>query len=400
MALVDMHDMLGHAYRNGYAVGAFDVLGMEFLAGIIAAAESCDSPVVLSLNESRFEHSDFDSIMPAVEGAAQRAAVPVAILLDGCASYESAVRSTRAGCNGIAVDGRKASLDDHIEQMRHVVEVAHGCGMAAGGGAGNIAWTDDANVARKSGEGIPASVEEAAAYVQRTGVDFLALALPARRGGAFVDFERLKRVKHAVNVPLRLRNAIGLSHEHLQALTANGVAMIEAGAALSDVATERLRYDSAAYSERSYAALMKGVRDKVTEEVARLVRLWGGAGRGLQSLGECRPWKPVEHVIVFNSNTTEEAVHDMMGEGAAVLGAIPGVRHVFTGQALQPEAGYRYCWLVRFAHPAVVESYRVHPDHQSFADRRFRPSAPDRISIDFLEVEGHAAHPPRNPSAR
>lgn len=393
MALVDMHDMLAHAYRNGYAVGAFDVLGREFLAGVIAAAESCHSPVVLSLNESRFEHSDFDSIMPAVEQAARCAAVPTAILLDGCASYESAVRGTRVGCNGIAVEMREGSLDDLIVQTRHVVEMARGCGMVVGGHVGDLVGTDDPYAPGKPGEAMPVSIEEAAPYVRRTGVGFLALTLDPRRGGAGLELPRLERIKDAVDVPLTLRGVIGLSDDQVQALIANGVAMIDCGPALADVAVEHLCGDSTAHRERGYTTLMEGVRDRVGEEVERCIRLWGGCGRGPQVLAESRHWSPVEHVIVFNSTTNEQAVHEMMAEGAAVLGAIPGVRRVFTGQALQTEAGYRYCWLVRFAHPAVVESYRVHPDHRAFADRSFRPSAPDRISIDFLEVEGRAPAP-------
>jgi fructose-bisphosphate aldolase class II len=70
-----------------------------------------------------------------------------------------------------------------------------------------------------------------------------------------------------------------------------------------------------------------------------------------------------------------------------VLGAIPGVRRVFTGDAVQESAGYRYTWLVKFCHPAVIDSYREHLDHVTFADSFFRPIAGDRISIDYQAVE-------------
>ncbi len=76
MALVNMRDMLQHAYQHGYAVGAFDLVSLEFLEGIMAAAERCQAPVILSLAESRFEYPDFELVMPAVEAAARRATVP------------------------------------------------------------------------------------------------------------------------------------------------------------------------------------------------------------------------------------------------------------------------------------------------------------------------------------
>lgn len=115
----------------------------------------------------------------------------------------------------------------------------------------------------------------------------------------------------------------------------------------------------------------------------------GGNGRAAQALAACRPWREVEHLIVYNvtDSCDELFVEKMMASGRAALGAIPGVRSVFTGRALRGDARYRYCWLVRFASSAVVASYRDHPDHVTYADTQFRPIATDRISIDFESVE-------------
>ena len=66
---------------------------------------------------------------------------------------------------------------------------------------------------------------------------------------------------------------------------------------------------------------------------------------------------------------------------------MPGVRRVFSGRAVRDGGKYRYCWLVRFAHPKVIDSYRVRPEHAAFADEWFRPFASDRISIDYQAVE-------------
>ena len=72
-----------------------------------------------------------------------------------------------------------------------------------------------------------------------------------------------------------------------------------------------------------------------------------------------------------------------MAEGRRVLAAIPGVREVITGKAVNEGASYHFCWNVRFCHPDVIASYRDHPEHVKFADNHFRPVAGDRISIDF-----------------
>ena len=77
----------------------------------------------------------------------------------------------------------------------------------------------------------------------------------------------------------------------------------------------------------------------------------------------------------------------MMAHGRRVLARVPGVRRVFSGRSVRDGDKYRYCWLVRFAHPKVIDSYRVHPEHAAFADEWFRPFASDRISIDYQAVE-------------
>jgi fructose-bisphosphate aldolase class II len=60
MPLVDMKDMLQHAYQHGYAVGAFEVVSLDFLGGIMQAAEQARAPVILSIAESHEDFFDFD----------------------------------------------------------------------------------------------------------------------------------------------------------------------------------------------------------------------------------------------------------------------------------------------------------------------------------------------------
>lgn len=109
----------------------------------------------------------------------------------------------------------------------------------------------------------------------------------------------------------------------------------------------------------------------------------GASGRGTDALRACRPWRPVEHLIIYNTTADDETSERLAAEGLRVLDRIPGVRATWNGRAVRAEAGYRWCWLVRFAHPAVIDSYREHPEHVAYANNHFRPVAGDRISIDY-----------------
>ena len=109
----------------------------------------------------------------------------------------------------------------------------------------------------------------------------------------------------------------------------------------------------------------------------------GAAGQGQRVLGILEPWRPVEHLIIYNTTTDEPAAVALAAEGRRVLDRIPGVRATWSGRAVKEDAGYRWCWLIRFAHRAVIDSYREHPDHVAYADNHFRPIAGDRVSIDY-----------------
>lgn len=388
MPLMDMGDMLRHAYANRYAVGAFDLVSLDFLAAIVEGAEACQAPVILSLAESHFEHFDFELIMPAVEAAARRARVPVAIHLDHGASLESAVRAINLGCNGVMVDASTEPFGGNVARTREVVAMAHGCGVTVEGELGYVAGAEGEDAALHPGNVIYTSVAEACDYVAQTGVDCLAVSIGTvhgrMRGAPQLDYARLAALHAAVRIPLVIHGGTGLTDAQFQHLIANGVAKINYYTALSDAAAAAIRNNVIQKKNNGYTGLVRGVQAAIRREVERCIRLWGGAGRAPEVQAQCRPWTPVEHLIIYNvTDRAADEITAMMQEGQEVLGTIPGVREVFCGEAVKAEASYRYCWLVRFAHPAVIASYRDHPAHVAFADGRFRPVAGDRISLDY-----------------
>jgi fructose-bisphosphate aldolase, class II len=357
MPLIDMRDMLNHAYRNHYAVGGFGTDSLDVLRAVLAAAERCRSPVVVNVDGARLDDDALEPLVAAAECAAQRASVPVALHFERGRSLEAAARAVNAGCNGVMVRVAPESFPGMVADVRRVAEMAHGCGVTVEGELGD---------AEADGAEVPGvSVEEARAFVQRTGVDCLALPVcrsnGRTRGRAKPDADRLRRITEAVQVPLVIQAGNGLADEHYYRLIQHGVAKINCDRALTE-----------------------GTGESVGAQVERCMQLWGSAGRAAEVLVQCRAWQPVQHVIVYNVEGADDAqVAAMMARGREVLGRIPGVRRVFTGWALQKSAKFRCCWLVEFAHEKVVDSYRDHPDHVAFANQLFRPIAGDRISIDF-----------------
>lgn len=392
MALVNMRDMLYHAYHNDYAVGAFDLVSLEFLEGIMDAAERCRAPVILSLAESHFDYFDFELIMPAVEAAARRASVPVAIHLDHGESLDSAVQGINLGCNGIMVDSSHHTLAENIRVTRNIVEMAHACGIPVEGELGYVPGVEGEDAERHPGEIAYTTVEEAKSYVEQTGVDFLAVSIGTvhgrMKGEPNLDYHRLKQINETLKIPLVIHGGTGLNDDQFKRLIACGVTKINYYTALADAAGVHMRDNARIDHRGGYTSLMRGVNAAISVEVERCIRLWESSDRAEELLAECAAWAPVEHVIIYNvTGITEHDVNALMAEGRRVLSAIPGVREVTTGRAVKEDAEYRYTWLIHFCHPAVIDSYRDHPAHVAFADQYFRPVAGNRVSIDYKRVD-------------
>ena len=233
MPLVHMGDMLRHAYENRYAVGAFDVVSLDFISGIIAAAEEKQAPLIISLAESHFEYFDFELLMTAVVRAAERTTVPVAIHLDHGETLESAVRGINLGCTGVMVDASSLPLDDNIAHTRAVADMAHACGIPVEGELGYVPGVEGEDAERHPGDVVYTTVSEAKRYLDETGVDFLAVSIGTvhgrMKGEPKLDFDRLAEINKALGIPLVIHGGTGLSDDQFRQLIANEIQVIGIG---------------------------------------------------------------------------------------------------------------------------------------------------------------------------
>lgn len=393
MSLVAMRDLLDHAFRHNYAVGAFDLCGLEFLEGVISAAERCRAPVILNLDQPQCDGTDCDRLLVAAEAAAHQAVVPVAIHWDRGADIEAAVHAVNRGCNGVMVDAADRELGENIRITREIVSMAQGCGVAVEGKLGGAAPVG----AGDAGEVVYTAVAEARAYVERTGVDFLAVSIGAETGRARnrprLNWQRLKQLNETLRIPLVIHGGSGISDDQFRRLIANGVAKIHHPTLLVDTAGERLRAGARKGAGGDYRAVMREVRRGVEQEAERYMRLWGAAGRAAEVLEQCLRWEPLEHAVFHGRDgLADEEVAAVIEEGRRAFGTIPGVREVRTGEVVQSDR--RFGWLLRVCHPAVIDAYREHPSYVAFARTRG-----DRLSSLPSVADGAGSHRPR-PTAR
>lgn len=287
MPLVDMKDMLHHAYRHGYAVGAFGVAGWDIMEGVVAAAENMRAPIILSVSKSYPGTDNIESLARAVIEIGQRAAIPVTLQIEVDDDPQAAEAAIGMGCGGVVFNASSRPLPDNVALTQKVVSLAAPHGMLVAGQVGQLE-SGQANDAAESAPGGATSPLEARYYVERTGVDCLAVSVSRiHSGGNKYDFTRLSKINQVVGIPLGIHGSSGFTDDQLRRMIGSGAAKINYSSALFDVAARRIRENALAGVE-GYAATMEGVHEAVRFEAERCIRVWGSSGRAAEVLLQCR----------------------------------------------------------------------------------------------------------------
>lgn len=305
MPLAHLNDMLKHASHHHYAVGAFGVISLEFLDGVLQAAETCRSPVVLNLIESHFAYCDFDMLLPAVISAAHKASVPVAVNFDHGSSLERAEAAIRAGCNSVMVDTSALPFSDNLWQTRDIVAMAHSYSVTVEGELGYVPGKEGLSAEHHPGDLAYTSAMEAAGFVERTGVDSLAVSIGTihgrMKGTPKLDYARLAKIRDSTAIPLVIHGGSGLTDEQYRKLIANGAAKINFFTALTDAAERSIKEYFASNRKYDYPQVTAGVRNAVKDEALRCLQVCGASGRAAEVLAQCRPWKEASSPENFKS---------------------------------------------------------------------------------------------------
>lgn len=281
MALVSGKVLLDAAVRGGYAVAAFNVLTLEVLQGVMDAAEAERAPVFVQFNPGNLRHVGLTYAAAMARAAAEAATVPVALHLDHGDHYDQAVQCLRAGFTSLMYDGNNESFETNVAITRRVVELAHPVGVTVEGELGRIAGREeDWNVAAEDAEMTDPAL--ARAYVERTGVDCLAVAVGNVHGltarSADLDLDRLARLRAVVPVPLVLHGASGIPDTTVREAVRLGVVKFNVATQLN-AAYLRAMAGAGEAAPQDLRDLLMTARAAVRDAAADRIRVFGGAGQ-------------------------------------------------------------------------------------------------------------------------
>ncbi len=204
MPLVGTKEMFKKAYEGGYAIGAFNVNNMEIVQGITEAAAELQSPVILQCSAGARKYAKHEYLVHLVKAALEINDIPIALHLDHGADFETCKSCIDGGFSSVMIDGSHYSFKENIEVTKKVVEYAHARGVVVEAELGKLAGIED-DVQVAAHEAAYTQPEEVEEFVEKTGVDSLAIAIGTSHGAFKFKPEQCTRNADGVLVPPELR---------------------------------------------------------------------------------------------------------------------------------------------------------------------------------------------------
>ncbi len=213
MGLVTTRAMFARALNSDHAVGAFNVNNMEIIQGIVDAAAEEKAPLILQVSAGARKYAKPAYLLKLVEAAIIDTGLDICLHLDHGEDFDICKKCVDDGFTSVMIDGSRYDLKENIAITRQVVEYAHAKGAVVEAELGKLAGVED-NVNVDARSATFTDPEEAAEFVDKTGVDSLAIAIGTSHGAykfkgePYLDFERLKAIHKLIpDVPLVLHGA-------------------------------------------------------------------------------------------------------------------------------------------------------------------------------------------------
>ncbi len=195
---------------------------------VAAAAEELQAPVIMQTTPSTVKYADLAYFYANAKAAAESVSVPVVIHLDHGNSFELAMRALRTGYTSVMIDGSHGTFEENIAVSKAVADACHPSGVPVEAELGKVGGKEDD---LEGGEGNPyTDPEEAGIFVEKTGVDSLAVAIGTAhgvyKGIPRLDVKRLSEIREVVTIPLVLHGTSGVPDDAVRECIRRGICKV------------------------------------------------------------------------------------------------------------------------------------------------------------------------------
>ncbi|MDP7575453.1 MAG: fructose-bisphosphate aldolase class II [Pseudomonadales bacterium] len=249
MALVSMRQLLDHAAENGYGVPAFNVNNLEQMRAIMEGARETDSPVIVQASAGARKYAGPNFLRHLILAAIEEFPdIPVVMHQDHGASPDVCQRSIQYGFSSVMMDGSlmedqktASSYEYNVDVTKRTTDMAHACGVTVEGELGCLGSLETGEAGEEDGVGAAGSLskeqlltdpEQAVDFVEKTGVDALAIAIGTSHGaykftrpptGDILAIDRIKAIHSRLpNTHLVMHGSSSVPQEWLKVINEHG----------------------------------------------------------------------------------------------------------------------------------------------------------------------------------
>ena len=237
MPLTHTTDLFAKALKGKYALGAFNVNNMELLQAIVEACEEEKAPLMLQISRGARSYANPVYLKKLIEAAVSLSTIPIAVHLDHGDSFDLCKECIDEGFTSVMIDASHEPFEKNIEICRRVVDYAHKHNSVVEGELGHLVgaqFDEGEDGGSYSKEGHYTHPEQAVAFVRKSGVDSLAVAIGNSHGAykfkgeQHLDLERLQSIKKALmdaglgDYPLVLHGASSVPKELIEDINQYG----------------------------------------------------------------------------------------------------------------------------------------------------------------------------------
>jgi len=282
--LVHIKDIVEKAQKGGYAIGAFNIHGIESVLGVAQAAVRANSPAIIQVSESTIAYIGIKPIVHLVSTVAKNIAtnVPIALHLDHGTNFNYISECIKAGFSSIHVDASAFPLDENITITKDMVEMAHAKNVWVQAEIGSIVGGHGAVGGYIEGIQI-ADPKEVVELIKATGIDTIAAAVGTAHGvftNEDIKFDVLKEIMAKIKIPFVMHGGSGVEDGKIKKAIKEGVRIINIGTDIK-VAFSKTLIETCAKNpnETDPRKLLKPTIKAVEDVVYEKMKLFGSDGK-------------------------------------------------------------------------------------------------------------------------
>lgn len=238
-------ELLVDAKQRGYAIPAINVQSAETMEAVFAAANACNSPVIVALAHSHagftYNYTNISTIAALFQDARKRYQVTACLHVDHGRTFEFIKEAINLGFHSVMIDASEQEFSKNISTVAEVVRYAHSQGVDVEAELGHVGKGEayDTHTAIVNTFTNPS---DAQVFVQETAVDALAVAFGTKHGvyksTPKLDLERLQVIRDLTGMPLVMHGTSGLSDDDIRLAIQSGITKVNVFTEIAEAAKQ------------------------------------------------------------------------------------------------------------------------------------------------------------------